>query len=59
MLTSKRLARRLAQWLPIGWRDVPFEMDPVEIELAWAVHSEQDPALNWFREHLFALAPSF
>lgn len=55
-LTSERLARRLAPLLPIQWRPVPFDLDPIQIELLWHHRSTEDPAKTWFRDELLALA---
>lgn len=56
MLTSERLTNSLSRWLPIAWREPPFLVDTVRVELLWLEYAEQNPAIVWFRDLLLSVA---
>lgn len=56
VFTSRRVAERLGGYLPLGWRPLPFELEPVGIEVLWHPRGLQDPAKAWFLEQLVAVS---
>lgn len=37
-------------------RELPFQMDPVSVQMLWALRLDADPAQRWLRGHLLKLA---
>ncbi|HYF21728.1 MAG TPA: LysR family transcriptional regulator [Ramlibacter sp.] len=50
------VASRAVQRYPVVMHEVPFEMDPLRLVLAWHERSHQDAAHRWLREELKAVA---
>jgi DNA-binding transcriptional LysR family regulator len=55
-ITTERIARNLAAFLPIQWQSIPYDLPPIQIELLWHKRLEHDPARLWFRDQVIALA---
>jgi len=43
----RRLARRLADRLPLKYQELPFEMPKIKMAAHWHRTSENDPCINW------------
>jgi DNA-binding transcriptional LysR family regulator len=51
-ITGGRLATRLQKHLPLASRPAPINSVGIPIEMIWHQHTDNDPALTWFRELL-------
>jgi DNA-binding transcriptional LysR family regulator len=54
----RRLAERMARWLPLRLMEVPFEIPPIRQAAQWAPASDNDPAIAWLVERLRQIVAS-
>lgn len=52
----RRLARRMAQYLPLALREVPMDIPPIREAIQWNISNNNDPAIRWIVEQLTAQA---
>jgi LysR family transcriptional regulator, nod-box dependent transcriptional activator len=52
----RRLATRLAEYLPLTVKDVPMTIPPIREAIQWHVSNNNDPAIRWVVERLAAAA---
>lgn len=50
----RRLATRIADYLPITLREVPMEIPPIREAIQWHISSNNDPAIRWVVERIVA-----
>lgn len=50
----RKLATRLAGYLPIVLREVPLDIPPIREAIQWHISNNNDPAIRWFVERLVA-----
>lgn len=50
----RKLATRLAEYLPIVLREVPLDIPPIREAIQWHISNNNDPAIRWFVERLVA-----
>ncbi|UDI90321.1 MULTISPECIES: LysR family transcriptional regulator [unclassified Pseudomonas] len=51
-----QLAQQFAELLPLDLHDLPFALDPFELDLVYLSHRQHDPALAWLSEQILAIA---
>ena len=56
MTMPERLARRLVGLYPLRLFELPFELPPLHLTLAWHGRSDADAAQGWLRESIAAVA---
>jgi DNA-binding transcriptional LysR family regulator len=52
----RRLANKLAAYLPLTLREVPLDMPPIRETIQWHISSNNDPAIRWLVERIVASA---
>jgi|JI6StandDraft_1071083.scaffolds.fasta_scaffold99741_2 LysR family nod box-dependent transcriptional activator len=52
----RRLANRLASYLPLTIREVPLDIPPIREAIQWHISNNNDPAIRWIVEKLVAAA---
>jgi DNA-binding transcriptional LysR family regulator len=52
----RRLANRLASYLPLVVREVPLDIPPIREAIQWHISNNNDPAIRWIVEKLVAAA---
>ena len=52
----RRLATRLAEYLPLAVRESPLAIPPIRQALQWHVSNDRDPAIRWVVDRLVAIA---
>ncbi len=52
----RRLATKLAAYLPITVREVPLDIPPIREAIQWHISNNNDPAIRWIVERLVATA---
>jgi hypothetical protein len=52
----RRLANRLASYLPLTIREVPLDIPPIREAIQWHISHNNDPAIRWIVEKLVAAA---
>jgi len=52
----RRLATRVADYLPLTIREVPMEIPPIREAVQWHISSNNDPAIRWLVEALSSFA---
>ncbi len=52
----RRLANRLASYLPLVIREVPLDIPPIREAIQWHISNNNDPAIRWIVEKLVAAA---
>jgi DNA-binding transcriptional LysR family regulator len=52
----RRLANKLAAYLPLTLREVPLDMPPIREAIQWHISSNNDPAIRWLVERIVASA---
>jgi LysR family transcriptional regulator, nod-box dependent transcriptional activator len=52
----RRLATRLAGYLPLVIKEVPLEIPPIREAIQWAISNGNDPAIRWVVERLSLIA---
>lgn len=52
----RRLATRMAEYLPLTLREVPMEIPPIREAIQWHISSSNDPAIRWVVERIIASA---
>ncbi|WP_437574664.1 LysR family transcriptional regulator [Sorangium sp. So ce887] len=55
---ATRLGRAFSSLLPLRTFDLPFELPPIEIAMAWNGRTEDDPARAWLRDVVTAAVPT-
>ncbi|WP_437740492.1 LysR family transcriptional regulator [Sorangium sp. So ce302] len=55
---ATRLGRAFSSLVPLRTFDLPFELPPIEIAMAWNSRTEGDPARTWLRGVVTDTAPS-
>lgn len=50
----RKLATRLAEYLPLVLREVPMDIPPIREAAQWHISNNNDPAIRWFIERLVA-----
>lgn len=48
----RKLATRLAEYLPLVLREVPMDIPPIREAAQWHISNNNDPAIRWFVERL-------
>lgn len=56
MTMPERLARRLVEGFPVRIFELPFELAPLHLTLAWHARNHTDPAQVWLRDSIAAVA---
>ncbi|EQB04230.1 hypothetical protein L288_14220 [Sphingobium quisquiliarum P25] len=51
---QRRLAVRMAEYLPIVMRELPLQIPPIREAIQWHISSNNDPAIRWVVERLAA-----
>ncbi|WP_437950784.1 LysR family transcriptional regulator [Sorangium sp. So ce296] len=54
---ATRLGRAFSSLMPLRTFDLPFELPPIEIAMAWNGRTEDDPARAWLRGVVTAAVP--
>ncbi|WP_434042332.1 LysR family transcriptional regulator [Sorangium cellulosum] len=54
---ATRLGRAFSSVLPLRTFDLPFELPPIEIAMAWNSRTEHDPARAWLRRLVMDAVP--
>ncbi|MGK4000741.1 LysR family transcriptional regulator [Sorangium sp. So ce1024] len=54
---AARLGRAFSSVMPLRTFDLPFELPPIEIAMAWNGRTEHDPARAWLRDAVAGAAP--
>lgn len=52
----RRLANKLAEYLPLTLREVPLEIPSIREMIQWHISSNNDPAIRWIVERLVTAA---
>lgn len=52
----RRMATRLAEYLPLTIHPVPFDMPPIREAAQWHITNNNDPAIRWLVERLAIIA---
>jgi LysR family transcriptional regulator, nod-box dependent transcriptional activator len=52
----RRLANRLAAYLPLAIREVPLAIPPIREAIQWHISNNNDPAIRWVVERMAAAA---
>jgi LysR family transcriptional regulator, nod-box dependent transcriptional activator len=52
----RRMANRLAEYLPLTIQPIPFEMPPIREAAQWHITNNNDPAIRWVVERLAFIA---
>ncbi|WP_313803895.1 LysR family transcriptional regulator [Sphingobium sp.] len=50
----RRLATRMAGYLPLTLREVPMDIPPIREAIQWHISSNNDPAIRWVVERIVA-----
>lgn len=50
----RRLATRMAEYLPLTLREVPMDIPPIREAIQWHISSNNDPAIRWVVERIVA-----
>jgi DNA-binding transcriptional LysR family regulator len=50
----RRLATRMADYLPLTLREVPMDIPPIREAIQWHISSNNDPAIRWVVERIVA-----
>jgi LysR family nod box-dependent transcriptional activator len=50
----RRLATRMAAYLPLTLREVPMDIPPIREAIQWHISSGNDPAIRWVVERIIA-----
>jgi len=51
-----QLAQQFAELLPLELYDLPFALEPFELDMVYLSHRQHDPALAWLAEQILAIA---
>ncbi|MBN6776458.1 LysR family transcriptional regulator [Pseudomonas granadensis] len=51
-----QLAQQFAELLPLDLHELPFALEPFELDLVYLSHRQHDPALAWLAEQILAIA---
>ncbi|WP_404477968.1 LysR family transcriptional regulator [Novosphingobium sp. BL-52-GroH] len=52
----RRLATRMAAYLPLTLREVPMDIPPIREAIQWHISSNNDPAIRWVVERIMSYA---
>lgn len=52
----RRLAHKIAEYLPLTLREMPLEIPPIREAIQWHISSNNDPAIRWVVERIVASA---
>lgn len=50
----RRLATRMADYLPLTLREVPMDIPPIRESIQWHISTNNDPAIRWVVERIVA-----
>ena len=50
----RRLATRMAAYLPLTLREVPMDIPPIREAIQWHISSNNDPAIRWVVERIMS-----
>lgn len=53
-----KLAEQFARLLPLDLHELPFALEPFELELVHLTHRQHDPALAWLGAQILAIQPA-
>ncbi|HEN8733234.1 LysR family transcriptional regulator [Pseudomonas sp. A2] len=58
VVLPRQLAQQFAYLLPLAVHELPFALEPFELELVHLSHRQHDPALAWLVEQILTLPPA-
>ncbi|MNF02386.1 hypothetical protein D3C80_2015220 [compost metagenome] len=58
MVLPTALARHFARLLPLQVLDLPFALQPFQLELVYLAHRQHDPALAWLVARIMEIGAS-
>lgn len=58
VVLPRQLAQQFAHLLPLAVHELPFALEPFELEVVHLSHRQHDPALAWLVEQILTLPPA-